>query len=147
MGIGFSHQRVPSLSNTATRSSTGTASAPSQVRATKSEIACFAAPSRQLARAVVFDEPTFSVLGTTATTLEWPSRPGHHPRRMKNVDRDASAHPLLEGLRPARLRNTTLRDHHSANAQPATRLSNGLAVPAVRGRTGCHRAPEGGVRF
>src|SRR3954453_20010247 len=147
MGIGFSHQRVPSLSNTATRSSTGTASAPSQVRATKSTIACFAAPSSQVTSAVAFDEPTFSVLGTTATTLEWPARPRHHPRRMKNVDRDASANPLLEGLRPARLRITTLRDHYSANAQPATWVSNGLAVPALRGRTGRHRAPEGGVRF
>ena len=63
IGIGFSHHSVPSLSNTATRSSTGTASAPSQVRATKSTIACFAAPSRQLASAVVFDEPTISVSG------------------------------------------------------------------------------------
>ena len=69
IGIGFSHHRVPSLSNTATRSSTGTASAPSQVRATKSKIACFVAPSRQLASAVVLDELTISVSGTTDNDL------------------------------------------------------------------------------
>jgi hypothetical protein len=50
IGIGFSHQRVPSLSNTATRSSTGTAS--DTVRSTKSTIACFAALSFQLAKLV-----------------------------------------------------------------------------------------------
>src|SRR6476469_1900621 len=94
IGIGFSHHRVPSLSNTATRSSTGTASAPSQVRATKSTIACFAAPSRQAASAVGFDEPTVSVSGTTDKDLGWPSRAGHHPRGMKNVG--SVPEPLLE---------------------------------------------------
>jgi hypothetical protein len=38
IGIGFSHHKVPSLSNTATRSSTGTAS--DTVRWTNSTIAC-----------------------------------------------------------------------------------------------------------
>ena len=49
IGIGFSHHNVPSLSNTATRSSTGTAADPSapQTRATNATIACLAAPSRQ----------------------------------------------------------------------------------------------------
>jgi hypothetical protein len=45
---GFSHHSVPPLSKTATRSSTGTASVPERVRSTKSRMACFAAPSRQL---------------------------------------------------------------------------------------------------
>ena len=47
IGIGFSHHSVPSLSNTAMRSSTGTG--PSRrTRATKSTIACFASPPRQV---------------------------------------------------------------------------------------------------
>ncbi len=50
IGIGFSHHSVPSLSNTATRSSTGTAS--DTVRSTNSTIACFAAPSFQLVSVV-----------------------------------------------------------------------------------------------
>src|SRR3954471_5839335 len=49
IGIGFSHHRVPSLSNTATRSSTGTSSA--TVRSTKSTIAFLAGPSIQLSSA------------------------------------------------------------------------------------------------
>src|SRR5512132_960239 len=50
MGIGFSHHSVPSLSNTATRSSGGTVSIPPSVvtRWTKSKMACLLAPSRQL---------------------------------------------------------------------------------------------------
>jgi hypothetical protein len=50
MGIGFSHHSVPSLSNTATRSSGGTKSGePSVVtRWTNSWIACLLAPARQL---------------------------------------------------------------------------------------------------
>ena len=53
IGIGFSHQSVPSLSNTAKRSSTGTGSRPSPplTRSTNATIARFAGPSRQLARA------------------------------------------------------------------------------------------------
>ena len=52
----------------ATRSSVGTASDPSpHVRPTKSWIACFAAPSRQLGSAPVADEPVTSVSGTTGT--------------------------------------------------------------------------------
>jgi hypothetical protein len=52
IGIGFSHHRVPSLSNTATRSSGGTNSGdPSVVtRSTNSRIAVAAGPSFQLAR-------------------------------------------------------------------------------------------------
>ena len=52
IGIGFSHHRVPSLSNTATRSSIGTAGDPSSplVRRTKSTIACFVGPSRHVER-------------------------------------------------------------------------------------------------
>jgi hypothetical protein len=52
IGIGFSHHNVPSLSTTATRSSTATAADPSSphVRRTKSMIACFVGPSRQLDR-------------------------------------------------------------------------------------------------
>src|SRR4051795_8872615 len=51
IGTGFSHQSVPSLSNTATRSSTGTGSDPSVpvVAATNRRIASLAGPSRQLA--------------------------------------------------------------------------------------------------
>src|SRR4051794_40968876 len=51
IGIGFSHHRVPSLSNTATRSSTGTLLEPSwpHVRSTNWMIACLAGPSFQLA--------------------------------------------------------------------------------------------------
>ena len=65
IGIGFSHHSVPSLSNTATRSSTGTASDPSSphVRRTKSMIACFAGPSRQLG-------------STSATIRRLPVAPG-----------------------------------------------------------------------
>ena len=50
IGIGFSHHSVPSLSNTATRSSTGTAADPSRphVRSTNWMIACFAGPSRHI---------------------------------------------------------------------------------------------------
>ena len=50
IGIGFSHHKVPSLSKTATRSSTGTAADPSspQLRSTNSTIACLVGPSRQL---------------------------------------------------------------------------------------------------
>ena len=50
IGIGFSHHRVPSLSNTATRSSTGTAAIRPRrtYAATKSTIACLVGPSRQL---------------------------------------------------------------------------------------------------
>jgi hypothetical protein len=50
IGIGYSHHSVPSLSNTAKRSSTGTGTDPSPplTRATNSTIACFAGPSRQL---------------------------------------------------------------------------------------------------
>jgi hypothetical protein len=44
IGIGFSHQSVPSLSKTATRSGGGTESA---TAATKSTIAVFAVPSFQ----------------------------------------------------------------------------------------------------
>src|SRR5437899_578523 len=46
IGIGFSHHSVPSLSNTATRSSTGTSS--DTVRSTNSTIAFFAVPAFQL---------------------------------------------------------------------------------------------------
>src|SRR5438034_4363489 len=47
IGIGFSHHSVPSLSNTATRSSTGTAF--DTVRSTNSTSASLAGPSLQLA--------------------------------------------------------------------------------------------------
>ena len=55
IGIGFSHQSVPSLSNTATRSCAGTASGrPSpQILETNSTMARFAGPSRQLERLAV----------------------------------------------------------------------------------------------
>ena len=51
IGIGFSHHSVPSLSNTATRSSTGTGSVPSapRTRSTNAITASRAAPSCQLA--------------------------------------------------------------------------------------------------
>jgi hypothetical protein len=62
IGIGFSHHRVPSLSNTATRSSGGTAVDPSlpQVRATKFMIACLAGPSRQVDSSSVISGPPCS---------------------------------------------------------------------------------------
>src|SRR5215212_11063104 len=55
IGTGFSHQSVPSLSNTATRSSAGTGSDPSVpvVAATNRRIASLAGPSRQLASVAV----------------------------------------------------------------------------------------------
>src|SRR3954462_14160623 len=92
IGIGFSHHRVPSLSNTATRSSAGTASAPSEVRATKSKIACFAAPSCQQASAIDFDELTVSVSGTTANDLRpalanWTSSKRDEERRNATLPR------------------------------------------------------------
>jgi hypothetical protein len=51
-GIGFSHQRVPSLSKTAMRASAGTNSGPPRLvtRATKSLMAALLAPSFQEAR-------------------------------------------------------------------------------------------------
>src|SRR4051794_32263497 len=57
MGTGFSHQSVPSLSNTATRSSPGTGSDPSAptVAATNARIASLAGPSCQLASVAVVD--------------------------------------------------------------------------------------------
>src|SRR3954454_19643193 len=58
IGMGFSHHSVPSLSNTATRSSTGTDSH----AATKSRIACLAGPARHFV-----SSPVISV-----------SFPGHH---------------------------------------------------------------------
>src|SRR4051794_18297235 len=63
IGTGFSHHSVPSLSKTATRSSTGTGSDPSWplVFATNSKIAVFAGPSRQLASALAATAP-FPVL-------------------------------------------------------------------------------------
>ena len=51
IGIGFSHHSVPSLSKTATRSSTGTPS--DTVRSTNSTTARLAAPSFQLASTLV----------------------------------------------------------------------------------------------
>ena len=62
IGIGFSHHRVPSLSNTATRSSGGTAVDPASphVRATKFMIACLAGPSRQLESSPVMACPPCS---------------------------------------------------------------------------------------
>ena len=50
IGIGFSHHNVPSLSNTATRSSTGTATDPSSphTRSTNATIASLVGPSFQL---------------------------------------------------------------------------------------------------
>jgi hypothetical protein len=51
IGSGFSHHSVPSLSNTATRSSCGTASA--TVRSTNATIAFRVAPSFQLVRTPV----------------------------------------------------------------------------------------------
>src|SRR3954447_1014166 len=47
IGIGFSHHRVPSLSKTATRSSTGTPCSP-HARLTNVMIACLVGPSRQV---------------------------------------------------------------------------------------------------
>src|SRR4029450_11278638 len=49
-GIGFSHHKVPSLSNTATRSSAGTDSDPSspRIRRTNPPMSCLAPPPRQL---------------------------------------------------------------------------------------------------
>src|SRR3954468_23796418 len=63
IGTGFSHHSVPSLSKTATRSSTGTGSDPSWplVFATNSKIAFFAGPSRQVPSALPATAP-FPVL-------------------------------------------------------------------------------------
>src|SRR3954470_12232431 len=66
IGIGFSHQSVPPLSNTATRSSAGTSSA----AATKSRTACFAGPSVQLAS---------SAMGAHATPAQ---TAGRRPKRV-----------------------------------------------------------------
>src|SRR3954449_6454762 len=80
IGIGCSHHSVPSLSNTATRSSTGTGAEPSSpvVAATKSKIACFAAPSRQLG-----SDPLPDVLAVMAPTLGRDDGRAHHPKRTK----------------------------------------------------------------
>ncbi len=59
IGIGFSHHNVPSLSNTATRSSTGTAC--DTVRSTNSTSARLAAPSFQLANAQDTPYPTIRI--------------------------------------------------------------------------------------
>jgi hypothetical protein len=69
IGIGFSHHKVPSLSNTATRSSTGTASDPSSphVRRTKSMIDLFVAPSRQLGNTSATIRRPSGRAGSTAT--------------------------------------------------------------------------------
>ena len=58
IGTGCSHHNLPSLSNTATRSSTGTGSEPSSplAAATNSKIACLAGPSRQLDSAPAFPQ-------------------------------------------------------------------------------------------
>src|SRR3954454_4413695 len=55
IGTGFSHQSVPSLSNTATRSSVGTGSDPSApvAAATNATMASLAGPSCQLASVAV----------------------------------------------------------------------------------------------
>src|SRR3954454_6900805 len=70
--MGFSHHSVPSLSNTATRSSTGTSDT---VRSTNSTIPRLAAPSFQLAKAVMASKQIAS--NPTA----------HHSKRM-NQRRD-----------------------------------------------------------
>src|SRR5438874_2360900 len=73
IGIGFSHHNVPSLSNTATRSSTGTASGPSpHTRPTNSTIACLTAPSRHPGSSLGWDETADSVSGSTAQRYERP---------------------------------------------------------------------------
>ena len=66
IGIGFSHHKVPSLSNTATRSSTGTPS--ETVRSTNSTTACFAAPAFQLVNTSVSTLITRSSSDETAKT-------------------------------------------------------------------------------
>src|SRR3954465_4366424 len=71
IGIGFSHHSVPSLSNTATRSSTGTSS---QTRATNSTIASRAGASRQL------DNPT-AALVVVMRARYVRARGGSSPRR------------------------------------------------------------------
>ena len=60
IGIGFSHHSVPSLSNTATRSSTGTAR-PSHGSADELDDRLLRRALRQLASTVVLDELTVSV--------------------------------------------------------------------------------------
>src|SRR4051794_41373974 len=74
MGIGFSHHSVPSLSNTATRCSTGTGGEPSApvTRATKSTTACRAGPARQLVSAG-------GVLGRGRVVMTPTLRPRPHP--------------------------------------------------------------------
>ncbi len=74
-GIGFSHHSVPSLSNTATRSATGTGSAPSapQTCSTKPITASRAAPSCQLASGSGMSAPPLSVRDFSAPTE--PTRP------------------------------------------------------------------------
>src|SRR4051794_17879938 len=83
IGTGFSHHSVPSLSNTATRSSTGTGSAPSwpHVVATNSRIACFARPSRQLDRAPFTAPAPCSLLTFVAMISGSEPLLGHDPAR------------------------------------------------------------------
>src|SRR3954454_24063526 len=80
MGIGCSHHSVPSLSNTATRSSTGTGAEPSSpvVAATKYKIACFADPSRQLG-----SDPSPDVLEVIEPQIGRDDGRAHHPKCTK----------------------------------------------------------------
>src|SRR3954447_1376084 len=82
IGTGFSHHSVPSLSKTATRSSTGTGSDPSSplVFPTNSRIACFVGPSRQLASALVAGD-SFSVLTLVLIQLSLGRAGGTRSRR------------------------------------------------------------------
>src|SRR5918994_465463 len=99
MGIGFSHHSVPSLSNTATRSSGATRSA---ADATKSRIARLAGPSRQLASAVagrvdVVATAARYVRPGDASSPEADDRsPGQHAAQAD------VAHARVDHLRPAR---------------------------------------------
>ena len=86
IGIGFSHHKVPSLSNTATRSSTGTPSdsfSP-HVRRTKSMIACFVAPSRHYGSTSAMI-PLLVASGHPRSTVPEPNRspPGDAARQYR----------------------------------------------------------------
>src|SRR3954451_13835753 len=95
IGTGFSHQSVPSLSNTATRSSTGTGSDPSVpvVAATNRRIASLAGPSRQVASVAVMDAALLTRHHRRGLALQV------HVRLGADVDGDAGDRAAREPVR------------------------------------------------
>src|SRR4051795_9701516 len=113
IGTGFSHQSVPSLSNTATRSSTGTGSDPSVpvVAATNRRIASLAGPSRQLASVAVMDAALLTRHHRRGLALQV------HVRLAADVDGDALDRAAAE--LPGRLTRVVGGDRVAAVAPDA----------------------------